>query len=200
MLQDNVIAPHVDFTHEPFAHHLQKTIDRWRNGPEDGVYGSVGHDHIVLPILVRELDPTWAFLWREPLPLIMSALGWRRRNRKRMPTDGETLLRAFYTFAGLDSALMFAEKMGVKPTHWHFDQYTKGKGLRLLAKEFGLDLRAKLIHAKKRGVNATPGKFKVTERNCTKKVLDYVKELEELFPRVKQGLELARERKNAAGF
>jgi hypothetical protein len=195
MFQNNVVAPHVDVRHEAFSHDFPAEIVRWQAGP-DGVYGSVGHDHIAMPILHRALNPTWVFIWRDPLETVLSMLGaWRKS--ARMPQAGEIAHRMFDVFAVWNTSLMLAEQLSIEPTHWYFDWYIKPKGFRALAASLDLELKDELVEPTIVEFNMTPESRKVYPEDCPRLLLDYVSELMEYFPRVKHALELARTVKEA---
>lgn len=197
MLRNNVVAPHVDVTHEAFDQDFPAEIVRWQTGPE-GVYGSVGHAHVLMPVLHRALNPTWLFIWRDPLETVLSMLGAWRRRPGRLPSSGKMAVRVFQIYAAWNTALLLAEKLDIELTHWYFDDYITPKGFRRLAASLNLELKDKLVDSEIAEFHMTPEKMKVYPEDCPQLLLDYVTEMMDYFPRVARAFELARAVKEVA--
>lgn len=189
MLNKNVTAKWVKFSHEGWHPNRFNEIDkRWRCG-QPGIYGSVGqsgYDHWLY--ILREFKPKVAFIWREPVSQALSILCHNPKDRRYLPFTW----RMYMWFAMYEGVLAATEAASVKANNWHMSHYTTESGFRALCESLDLPVQQNLLMVPKFNSTLPVNRRPIGEFH------DYLNNLIEMFPRCKAAREEAEARMRAA--
>lgn len=165
-LRANVTDPKFTVTHDAWVQVKRAaTLKTWAEaGLDDVMVALTGIWMPPIPVIQKEFNPQWVFLWRRPIPWMLSYMAlWARMKRAEKPIreEGQRLgygLRRVgrNLIAQAEAVLCLLESYGVTVQHWHMDDYTTDEGFRNMCESLGLPVRDQLVGMDKRRGTSWP--------------------------------------------
>lgn len=130
--------PEVKATHEPFNQgSWPQAFTRWSRTPGEHVVMVNSYARFFIEEIEKKIHPTWAFLWRDPVTLMASAVR-RAIDNKAKTQKVHVDKRTHNIFKQLEDMMVRIEDNNIVGSHWYMDYYSTQPGIIHLAEVVGI--------------------------------------------------------------